>query len=185
MNGYDRLTVVLYRSGLALAAAAEVAAVATAWAGWGAPSLATALLLTACGGVAVATLFVHLYVRTFRRFLRLLLALAAAGLLAVVLTTGDPVATYLGTWWGALLGGLWVACHAALCLKEAYCFRLTAGVAAAVVAPIVVLAQVAGGGTEEARLAGALIFGLLAAWVALRKALQPMGYDIGDKSAYQ
>ncbi|RMF84035.1 MAG: hypothetical protein D6739_06500 [Nitrospirae bacterium] len=185
LTPYDRLTVVLYRTGLAVAAAAELGLVALAAAGRAGGPLATGLMLAACGGIALGILFVHLYLRRFRQILRGLLAAAAAGLAAVAALSGDPLAGYLASPWGALAGGLWVACHAALCLKEAYCFRLLSGVAAAVVAPAVVLAQVGGTGEPRVRLAGALLFAALAAWVAVRKLLQPMGYDIGDKSAYE
>lgn len=185
---YDRLSVILYRTGLAMAGGGVVVGCLLAWwdgemAGKGHQAATCLLLGTACG-ISLGVWFLHLYAATIRRALRWVWGAAAAGL-AIAIVLGDPVDFYFQHWFGVLAGGLWVACYAMLCVKEGFCFRLYEGYAFAALAPWVILAHLFGVGPVAARLAGWTLLAGLAAVFTVRKLPQPLYYDIGDKSKYQ
>ena len=186
---YDRVSVLLYRAGLAMAAAGIVMGYSVVWyrtelTGEG-RQMGTCLLLLTAVGISFGVGFLHLYAATIRRALRWLWAAAAVGLVGVVLSGGDPVAFYFGRGYGTILGGLWIACYAVLCVKEAFCFRLYEGYAFAALAPVVIVAQLFAMGTPALRMAGWGLLAGLATLFTLRKLPQPLYFDIGDKSRYQ
>jgi uncharacterized integral membrane protein len=186
---YDRVSVLLYRAGLAMAAAGIVAGYSLAWFGRAlgdqGRQVETCLVLLTAVGISFGVGFLHLYAATLRRGLRWLWGAAVAGLAVAVLSGGDPVAFYFQRGYGTVLGGLWIACYAMLCVKEGFCFRLYEGYVFAGLAPVVMVAHLFAMGTPAVRMAG---WGLLAGLVTLftlRKLPQPLYYDIGDKSKYQ
>jgi len=188
---YDRVSVVLYRTGLAMAGGGVVAGCLLAWldgeivaGASGAHKAATCLLLGTAVGISLGVWFLHLYAARIRRALRWLWGAALAGLAIAILTGGNPVAFYFGHWYGVIAGGLWVACYALLCVKEGFCFHLYEGYAFAALAPLVILAHLVGLGPVAARLAGWTLLAALAAVFTVRKLPQPLYYDIGDKSKY-
>jgi uncharacterized integral membrane protein len=186
---YDRVSVLLYRAGLAMAAAGIVVGYSLAWfrtalTGEG-RQVGTCFLLLTAVGISFGVGFLHLYAATLRRALRWVWAAAVVGLAAVVLSGGDPVAFYFGRGYGTILGGLWIACYAMLCVKEAFCFRLYEGYAFAALAPVVIIAQLFAMGTPAVRMAGWGLLAGLATLFTLRKLPQPLYYDIGDKTKYQ
>jgi uncharacterized integral membrane protein len=189
LTQYDRVSVLLYRAGLATAAAGIVIGYSVAWfrtalAGEG-RQLGTCLLLMTAVGISFGVGFLHLYAATIRRALRWVWGAAVVGLAAVVLSGGDPVTFYFGRGFGTILGALWIACYAMLCVKEAFCFRLYEGYAFAALAPVVIVAHLFAMGTPAMRMAGWGVLAGLATLFTLRKLPQPLYYDIGDKSKYQ
>ena len=186
---YDRVSVLLYRAGLAMAAAGIVMGYSVVWYRTELTDegrqMGTCLLLLTAVGISFGVGFLHLYAATIRRALRWLWAAAAVGLVGVVLSGGDPVAFYFGRGYGTILGGLWIACYAVLCVKEAFCFRLYEGYAFAALAPVVIVAQLFAMGTPALRMAGWGLLAGLATLFTLRKLPQPLYFDIGDKSRYQ
>jgi uncharacterized integral membrane protein len=188
---YDHLSVVLYRTGLAMAGGGVVAGCLLAWldgdivAGvGGGHKAATFLLLGTAAGISLGVWFLHLYAAKIRRGLRWVWGAAVAGLVIAIVIGGNPVAFYFDHWYGVIAGGLWVACYAMLCVKEGFCFRLYEGYAFAAVAPVVILAHLLGLGSVTARLAGWTLLAGLAALFTVRKLPQPLYYDIGDKAKY-
>jgi uncharacterized integral membrane protein len=173
LDGFDRLTVGLYRAGLVTSA---LGVGGLAWAlGSGSPDAPWRWLVYCGVGLVVANL--HLYDRAIRWFIG---ASAWIGALLVLLAPNAPAAA---PWLAdAGLGFAFVVLSAAA-LKERYCFR----VPLVVVVPIVLatalvplrLGQV--GPAAVLLGAGAAVLGLLAGV----KGTMPLHYDIGDKRRYQ
>lgn len=180
MDGHDRLTVRLYRVGLAVVAVGLLAAAAGQLAvsrggdvdprwGWA--------LISAGAALAVANL--HLYDKRIRwvipafAWTGLTLQLAAQVIPA-------PQATDLVT--AAGLGFVFAALSG-VALKEQFCFRIPLLRATPLVLAASLIPLVFGAPGPSAALLGTagVLYGLLAA----AKALQPLHFDIGDKSRYQ
>lgn len=166
LDGWDRLTVTVYRAALAVAA---VGTLAVGWALWSGrdPSIAHGV---ATGGGGVAMVSVHLYDKRVRT---VLMWLAVVGLL---------VARLEGLW-GQAGQGLVYAGLGVLAVKEWFCFRLPGlrGV------PLLLAVGVLGEAFGPPAVAGAShgAAGVLLAWMAVSKGRMPLGHDIGRKDAYQ
>ena len=188
----DRITVVLYRTGIVLSAVllsslAYVLATgspdpASAAISWEADVIGSGLYAS----VGMSVFFIHLYIRKIKKFL-IGLYVVSLGCLVVLLIIGR----------GSLAGGLTNVAFGPLfllplsgCLgfvtaKEAFCFQLVEGYLLALLMPLFLL--LAAGGMLPGRSAAIgmmLIAGLLVLFTT-RKVFQPLAYDIGDKSAYQ
>ncbi|MGD2062622.1 MAG: DUF2301 domain-containing membrane protein [Nitrospirota bacterium] len=186
---YDRVSVLLYRTGLAMAAAGIIVGYSVTWfrdaLGEQGRQMGTCFLLMTAVGISFSVGFLHLYAAAIRRGLRWVWGAALLGLAVAVSSSGDPVAFYFGRGYGTVLGALWIACYAILCVKEAFCFRLYEGYAFAVLAPVVIVAHLFAMGTPAVRMAGWGVLAGLVTLFTLRKLPQPLYYDIGDKSKYQ
>jgi len=182
----DRLTVVLYRAGILLAAASIATAAVLLWQAQ--PRLHAGTVRIALGAFLLGNLlsaaFIHLYARSFRRAIRTLGLLAAAALAGVLLGSPSPVETLLLQWYGALTLGLFAAVLAFVAVKEAFCFRLNEGYVIALLLPLLVAAHVLGAPGEALRVLLSVTAVLLLVFTA-RKVAQPLHYDIGDKTQYR
>lgn len=173
LDGFDRLTVVLYRVGLVgqallLVAGGMLASGAQARVVWAAYA----------AFVALSALNMHLYMKSFRW------VIAGAAWLGLVLqvlaSAAAPVAAH---WlWHVGLGFLFVA-SSAWALKERFCFRvpgmrLVPAMLAASLLPIF-------GGQDHPYGPLIAVAGALFAVLAVAKARMPLHYDVGDKSKYQ
>lgn len=169
LDGHDRLTVRLYRSGFFLAPVALIGLAAgfDAPARWG-----LALASTLCAWN------VHLYDKRFRWLIPGFawvgaLAGAAAGDLS-----GAP------RWFATELSlGLHLVVFSALALKEQLCFRVPLLRLVPVALCVTALSHAFAPGWWTGLAAGlaAAVIGRL----ALAKSAQPLGFDIGDRAHYQ
>lgn len=174
LDGFDRLTVGLYRLGLVLSAAGTL---------WAAASLAQDLpraapsLLTAAG-VALAAWNLHLYDKRIRWIIQgsawvgLTVRLSADWLMPPTSRVVDLAGT-----------GFLLATLGALAFKEWFCFRLPGlratpfVLAAAVVALLLRL--------DDAAAALLALAGVLLTVLALGKLRMPLHVDVGDRDKYQ
>lgn len=179
LDSLDRLTVRLYRAGLAVSAAGLLGtSLSYGWLdSWGGETLGWSRWLCS-SGAALSLANVHLYDKRFRWFipsfgwLGLVVQLAAGSLDA----DGAHAVRLFG------LGLVFVALSA-LALKERFCFRLPGlGLVPLLLAlsliPMLQRASVPAGGLT-------LAAGLIYVALALGKARQPLHFDIGRKDMYQ
>ena len=175
LDGFDRLTVILYRTGLStaaigLAAGAITSVFAPQW-------LALSWFVTTAS-VALAASSIHLYDRVFRWIF------SAMAWLGLVLQLGAMhVPPALTPWvWHAGLGFLF-ATLSAFALKERFCFRIPGlrwvPLLLASSLPALVL-----DGPEVAAIPIGLSSGLLGV-LTIAKWRMPLHFDIGDRSKYQ
>ncbi len=169
LDGWDRLTVSVYRGSLVVASVAGLAAAGSlATGGNGAPGHTVA---TAAAAIAAVT--VHLYARVVRGVLAWL---AVGGLILVGLEGADGLLSQAGR--GLVYAGL-----GALAFKEWFCFRIPGLRAVPLFLAWGVLVQ-AFGDPVWASPGFGLGFALVGV-MALAKLRMPLGHDIGDRSAYQ
>ncbi len=188
----DRITVVLYRSGIALtcfllaAAAVLVAASPAAVTGGVVPlyfDLFLALLYLASG---LSVFFIHLYIGSFKRKLIGLYVISLAALAALFLKGGGDVFSFIsGTPPAALLFLPLAGCIGFIAAKEAFCFRLAEGYLLAIAMPLYLAAFSTGGMGKAGTESGLLFIAALYVLFTFRKIFMPLHCDIGDKSAYR
>jgi uncharacterized integral membrane protein len=184
----DRITVVLYRAGIVLAAlivTGLAAVLGTASSGAVNPAvdvLGYGLYLS----VGLSVFFIHLYISKFHRFLKKLyyLSLVCLGIL-LYLGKGSLAVALAGAPYSQLLLLPLSGCLGFITAKEAFCFRLFEGYLLALIMPIYLLLLALNAPGQAGATAGlALIAAMLLIFTA-RKVFMPIAYDIGDKSAYQ
>jgi uncharacterized integral membrane protein len=194
----DKITVVLYRTGIFLSTVTVCISAALAVAGLSSPDvlnypavssgLATdVLLLTLYFSVGLSVFFIHLYVGKFHRVLKkIYLAAAACLVLLFILGKGNPAS--------ALFGGhsyyFLLLIPVSLCLgfvtaKEAFCFQLLEGYVLAFLMPAYLFFYSVGALSRPAAAYGLALIAALLLLFMLRKTIMPLDFDIGDKSAYQ
>ena len=184
LTRHDRVTVVLYRIGIVLAAVSMAALAAAAGGAW-AP-LAGVFLTALFFSVGVSVFFIHLYVSRFHKGLKILYVAAAlcfAGLF--VLGSGNPLAPVLSAWYGPLLLLPLSVCLGFITAKEAFCSRLNEGYLIAILLPLLLVLGAALPVTTRGLTVFFFFICFLLVLFTLRKVFQPLHYDIGDKSAYQ
>ncbi|MDA8170444.1 MAG: DUF2301 domain-containing membrane protein [Nitrospiraceae bacterium] len=187
----DRITVLLYRAGVALAAV-TLSALAAFLALHGPLDARTSslyfdfFLAALYFSVGLSVFFIHLYIGIFKEYLKRLYYLALVTLALVVMKGNGDAASYVSGAHLALLFLLPAAgCMAFICAKEAFCFRLVEGYLLAIIMPLYLIALGAGALGEGAAAPGLVLIAALFDLFAFRKVLMPIHVDIGDKSAYR
>ena len=184
----DRITVVLYRIGIVLSAVI-LSGLAYLLAAGPAPAIGRSADVLGYGlyaSVGMSVLFIHLYIRKFKKFLIGLYGVSLFCLAALLVPgKGSRVGGLTQVAYGPLFLLPLSGCLGFVTAKEAFCFRLVEGYVLALLMPLFLL--LAAGGLLPGR-SGAIclivVAGLLVLFT-LRKVFQPLAYDIGDKSAYQ
>ncbi|TAG96869.1 MAG: hypothetical protein EAZ09_18510 [Oscillatoriales cyanobacterium] len=185
----DRTGVIIYRTGLAVAAACFAIGTTLVLQQGDNPTAIQAITPIFAGfwialGVSLAT--IHIYMIALHRLLQLFWAIGGAAALFVATQSTEPLALAVyehpATLWG--IGFLFAALNG-IYFKEAFCFNrletkfLTPGV------PLLIIGHIWGFFTLENKQL------LLASWAvlfiifAVRKLFQPIPQDIGDKSVFE
>lgn len=185
LDGLDRLTVRLYRTGLFIAAiglllvaVAHRGAMLDGHYAW-TRELRGAWFIAAVG-TALVIYHIHLYDKNFRWLI------PGFGWTGLVLMLGDQMLTTPAArpdlQFCVGLGLTYVALSA-VALKERLCFKIFGMRAVPLVLALAVFATMA----NSPLLAGLLhgVSGTLYLWLAVSKARMPLHFDIGDKSSYQ
>ena len=173
LDGLDKLTVSLYRAGLAVSAVGVALGAVGEVVGW-----ERDVWPVTAAGVALSVLDMHLYDKRIRWII------AAAGVLGLVLLAAEgsvpEAARHVVHTAG--LGFLFVSLSG-FALKEQFCFKIPFLRAVPLLLAGAVLPLLAGWSWTAAALLvpAAVLIGVLAA----AKLRQPLHYDIGDKSSYQ
>lgn len=187
LTAADRATVVLYRAGIALSAlvvaAAAVLLLVPLWR-QKAPVILDIGLVALYASTGLSVFFIHLYVGSYKRFLKRLYYLSLLCLVALfVAGKGNVLGVLSGTSWGGLLLIPLSLCLGFVAAKEAFCFRLLEGYLLAIMMPVYFLFL--GRMTMQGAAFGLLFIAVVFGFFTLRKVFQPLHFDIGDKSAYQ
>ena len=194
----DRITVILYRTGIVLSTlmvglAALLALISRYGQGLGdypfiiSGAGMNVLLLTLYLSVGLSVFFIHLYVGKFYRILK---KIYYAGVLCLgvlfFIGHGNPVLPLFRTPpFGALLLLPLSLCLGFVTAKEASCFKLFEGYLLAVIMPAYLFFYGTGLATERGIVTGLVIVAGLLLLFMFRKVFMPLHCDIGDKSAYQ
>ncbi|NOZ25812.1 MAG: hypothetical protein GXO94_06970 [Nitrospirae bacterium] len=193
----DRISVIIYRTGIVLSAILLVLGAVLlmryyAASGWRRPDSyaagygVTAYIVSLYVSVGMSVFSIHLYVARFRRFLKRLYYAALAALLVLLAAgKGDAGAVLLGTTYGPLFLIPLAGCLGFITAKEAFCFRLNEGYLLAVIMPAYIVLLSAGVLSPGPAAAGLFLIAGLMVLFTFRKVPMPLHYDIGDKSAYE
>lgn len=184
----DKITVVLYRTGIAMSALAVSSAAYMLSAGPPPASsgmLFSLMLVSLHISVGMSVFFIHLYVSKFHRALKGLYYLSLVALLLLYITGGgDFMQAFTKSRLGPVLLIPLSGCLGFITAKEAFCFRLNEGYLVALVMPVYLLLVSAGVFSTKGVAYGAALIAAMLILFTLRKVFMPLHYDIGDKSAY-
>ncbi|MEL6470690.1 MAG: DUF2301 domain-containing membrane protein [Cyanobacteria bacterium J06623_4] len=182
----DRQEVIWYRTGLAVAAGSVViAAVCAVWM----PAI-TPLVATVCYGLLWAALglslfTIHIYLRPLHRALQVFWAIGGLASLAISLGYTSPLALTAYQHPLTLFGiGFTFAALTGIFVKEAFCFNRLETKFLVLLVPGLLLGHMAGVLSVPTEKGMLLAWAGLLAIFALRKAVQPIPPDIGDKSVF-
>ena len=183
----DRQEVILYRTGLAIAAGSfAIAALCVFFLPTVTPWVATICYAAMWLGLGLSLFKIHIYVKPLHRALQAFWAIGGLASLAIALTYPAPLALTAYQQPLTIFGiGFTFAALTGIFFKEAFCFNRLETKFLVFLVPGLLLGHMAGAlstGTES---------GLLIAWAALfavfalRKVIQPIPPDIGDKSVFE
>lgn len=185
----DRMGVIIYRSGL------MVAALSFAIASWlvlsqgVTPNILTALTaLFAVFSVAlgVSLLTIHIYLASLHRVLQLFWGIGSIAAIGTALYSHEPLALFVYNHPIAILGvGFIFAALTGIYFKEAFCFNRLETKFLTPLVPMLLLGHLAGVLPMywEQVLLG--LWAILFVVFAIRKVVQPIPPDIGDKSVFE
>ncbi len=185
----DRQSVIVYRSGLTMAALCFAAATGLVlWQGENTAilGLITPLYAIFCLALGISLLTIHIYLEVLHRVLQGFWLVGAIAALWLSYTHPEPLALTVYTHPLSILGvGFTFAALTGIFFKEGFCFnRLETKVLTPLV-PTLLLGHLMGW------LPGELAQGLLITWAmfflifAVRKVVQAIPQDIGDKSVFE
>lgn len=188
----DKITVVLYRIGIVVSAiivSGLAFLLRTALSNSSTAGISPSTDILAYGlyaSVGMSVFFIHLYVGSFKRFLKNLF-LISLGCLAVLLYIGKgSLFTALSsTPYSPLLLLPLSGCLGFVTAKEAFCFRLFEGYLLAMLMPFYLLMVSSNFLSGQSAFSGLVLIAVLLVIFTLRKVFQPAAWDIGDKSAYR
>lgn len=185
----DRISVIIYRAGIALSALIFSIAAFLLFPGKGFSASniwPVSMLLGLYIALGMSVFCIHLYVGRFHRALKRLFALSIPCLAALLFfSKGDLIRFFAeAPAWLLLLLPL-AGCLCFVAAKEAFCFAMVEGYLIALLLPLYIVSVSAGGLGSAAAYYGLLAITLLLDLFTLRKVFMPLHYDIGDKSAYQ
>ncbi len=198
----DKITVVLYRTGIALSAIiisifafmslnlSERSFLPLSQAkgiAWDSAGLKFNILLISLHvSVGLSVFFIHLYVSKFKRMLIRLYSISAAALILLfILGKGNVLEIFISKPYGPLLLIPLSGCLGFIAAKEAFCFKLMEGYIIALIMPLYLLSLATGSGALRAASYGLVLIAVMLLFFTFRKIFQPLYYDIGDKSAYR
>ena len=194
----DRITVILYRTGIFLSASIIGICAFIVF-----KSLQTAedqafpfiisgfslniLLLVLYFSVGLSVFFIHLYIGKFYRTLKKIYYLAFVCLAVLFfIGHGNPVMPLFRVPpYGTLLLLPLSLCLGFVTAKEAFCFRLIEGYILAILMPAYTFFYALGAFSGRGAAYGFILIAALLVFFTFRKVFMPLHYDIGDKSAYQ
>ncbi|MBF0558764.1 MAG: hypothetical protein HQL08_08290 [Nitrospirae bacterium] len=191
LTQWDRISVMLYRTGIVLSA---IFILAAAWFLSNAPIyegrislalLTNVLLLLLYASVGLSVFFIHLYIGKFHRGLKILFYIAVISLVILFISgRGDVLAVLVSRSYGPLLLLPLAGCLGFITAKEAFCFRLVEGYMLALIMPIYLVVLAGHGLSAKGSSYGLILIAALLVVFTFRKVFMPLHFDIGDKSAY-
>lgn len=182
----DRLEVIIYRTGLVIAAAAFAIA-SNLFFAQGKASLAaiTPLFAIFSLGLGVSLVYIHIYMKALHRVLQGFWIIGTVATIAIATQINQPLALYIYNHPLSLLGiGFTFAALTGIYFKEAFCFnRLETKILTPIV-PLLLLGHMAGIIPVEMEQVLLGIWSIGFSVFAIRKMIQAIDPDIGDKSVF-
>jgi uncharacterized integral membrane protein len=184
----DRREVVTYRGGLAIAALCfALGTLGILWLGplpWVLRTMTVLYtVLWLALGVSLAT--IHIYLKPLHRLLQIFWLVGGVASLVVAHGFPEPfvqtVYQHPETLWGV---GFTFAALTGIFFKEGFCFNRLETKLLTPLVPALLLGHLAGVGTETLKLPLLALWAAAFAVFALRKVIQPIPPDIGDKSVF-
>lgn len=184
IDDHDRQGVILYRGGLAIAALSF--AIATLLAFSQAYAWITPLYFVFWTALGVSLFTIHIYLRPLHLALQALWATGGLVSIALLFFSSEPLALYVYQHPITILGiGFTFAALTGIFFKEAFCFNRFETKFLTPIVPLLLLGHLSGWlplAWEQVLLgAWAALFGVF----AIRKLVQPIPPDIGDKSVFE
>lgn len=185
----DRTGVIVYRAGLAVAAFSfAIGSWLLLWLG-NTPNVLNALtLLYACFclGLGVSLATIHIYLAPLHRLLQIFWGIGVVASVVFSVQSSQPLAVYIYQHPLTLLGvGFIFAALTGIYFKEAFCFnRLETKVLTPLV-PLLLLGHLSGVLSVELEQVLLVIWAALFVIFSLRKLIQAIPPDIGDKSVFE
>ncbi|MEL7071319.1 MAG: DUF2301 domain-containing membrane protein [Cyanobacteria bacterium J06555_13] len=183
----DRQEVVLYRAGLAIAAGSFLLATVCCFLLPPlAPTVATICYGLLWAGLGLSLFKIHIYVRPLHRALQLFWAIGgAASLLIGLRYFSVPLALVAYQQPLTIFGiGFTFAALTGIFFKEAFCFNRLETKFLVFLVPGLLLGHMAGALPDNTEKGMLLAWAVLFAVFAIRKLIQPIPPDIGDKSVF-
>ncbi|WP_009631361.1 DUF2301 domain-containing membrane protein [Synechocystis sp. PCC 7509] len=181
----DRISVIIYRTGLAIAALSFALGSAIALLQTNNFSLLTPLFFCFSLGLGVSLLTIHIYLAVLHRVLQIFWAIGTIAAIFWTISSSAPLAVTLYERPVALFGvGFIFAALTGIYFKESFCFHRLETKFLTFLVPVLLLGHMLGifpQQLEQIMLATwATLFGVF----AVRKVVQPIPPDIGDKSVF-
>jgi uncharacterized integral membrane protein len=190
----DKITTVLYRTGIFLSAVLMAIAAFIAvspdmrdlpliYSGLG----ANIIILSLYFSIGLSVFFIHLYIGKFYRVLKKIYYLSIFCLVLMFLFgKGSPASVlFRVTPAGALLLIPLALCLGFITAKEAFCFKLLEGYLLGMIMPAYLFVYGMGLLNQKSAAFGLALIAAMLVFFMFRKVFMPLHCDIGDKSAYQ
>lgn len=181
----DRTGVIIYRSGLMVAALSFALGSFLVLKTNMGLSLLTPLYACFCLGLGVSLFTIHIYLEPLHRLLQVFWAIGVLSATVLALQSSEPLALFVYNHPTTLFGvGFTFAALTGIYFKEAFCFNRLETKVLTPLLPMLLLGHLTG------VLPVSVERGLLAVWAllfvifALRKVVQEIPPDIGDKSVF-
>lgn len=184
IEDHDRQGVILYRSGLAIAALSFAIATGLAFSQnlfW-----ITPLYFVFWTALGVSLFTIHIYLKPLHLTLQLFWMIGGLASIALLFLTSEPIALYVYQHPIWIFGiGFTFASLTGIFFKEAFCFNRFETKLLTPIVPLLLLGHLVGWLplSWERPLLGT--WAVLFAVFALRKLIQPIPPDIGDKSVFE
>lgn len=183
----DRTGVIIYRTGLMVAAlsfAIGSALVLLNKTG-GVLNAVTPLIACFCLALGVSLVMIHIYLASLHRALQVFWAIGSTAAVALALSSSEPLALTVYNHPAALFGvGFIFAALTGIYFKEAFCFNRLETKFLTLLVPILLLGHMIGVLPVQWERAMLASWAVLFVVFALRKVVQPIPPDIGDKSVF-
>ena len=182
----DRLGVIVYRAGLMVAALSF--AFGSTLVLLGSPTdipALTPLFACFCVGLGISLLSIHIYLAALHRLLQVFWAIGTLSAIALAFSSSTPLAITVYDRPSALFGiGFIFAALTGIYFKEAFCFNRLETKFLTPLVPILLLGHLVNILSPQQEKVMLGIWAILFVVFALRKAVQPIPPDIGDKSVF-
>jgi uncharacterized integral membrane protein len=143
------------------------------------------LLISLYLSVGLSVFFIHLYVSKFKKFLKRLYYISVISLIVLfIIGKGDLLGALVNKPFSTVFIIPLSGCLGFITAKEAFCFKLIEGYLLALIMPFYLLILSVGSMTMQGVSLGLIIIALMLMLFTFRKVFMPLHYDIGDKSAY-
>lgn len=181
----DRQGVIIYRTGLMVAALSFAIGSTLVLLNYPYLSALTWLFACFCVGLGVSLFTIHIYLAVLHRALQIFWAIGTLAAIAIAFSSSEPLAVAVYNHRTALFGvGFIFAALTGIYFKEAFCFNRFETKFLTPLVPILLLGHLIGDLPIQGEQVLLGIWAILFVVFAIRKAVQQIPPDIGDKSVF-